>query len=237
MRTNLTDDEIKGYMNFDDVLNRHQAQRRSANRWIRNVTIAVTLGSVAILIYSLLPVEAPGNTNTSVSPKKPVTAVDSSEVRPSQKESQVSEQLQKQPSLARKEKVATQQKETQKANTAQPEIKHEPTVTSTPVQYLQAEPLKGYPDLYDYFGRELHYPADAVQDSIQGVVSVSFIINTNGRPEQIKIQNSLGSLFDTEAIRLIENMPDWKPAQLNGKAVPAKVALPLTFRLVTNEPR
>jgi TonB family protein len=101
--------------------------------------------------------------------------------------------------------------------------------------YTEAEPLSGYPDLYAYFQKELKYPVEALKDSIEGIVSVSFVINRNGKPEQIKILHSLGAAFDSEAIRVISAMPEWKPASLNGKPMPARISMPLTFQVEQNQ--
>jgi TonB family protein len=97
--------------------------------------------------------------------------------------------------------------------------------------YMQAEPLLGYPDLYEYFNANLVYPPEALKDSIQGVQTVSFVINAEGKPEQIEVVKSLGEPFEKEVKRLIENMPEWKPATLNGKPVSSKISLPLTFQI------
>jgi TonB family protein len=97
--------------------------------------------------------------------------------------------------------------------------------------YFQAEPLMGYSDLYEYFNANLVYPVEALKDSIQGVQTVSFVINTKGKPEQIEVIKSLGQPFEKECLRLIENMPEWKPATLNGKPVNSKISIPLTFQI------
>jgi TonB family protein len=97
--------------------------------------------------------------------------------------------------------------------------------------YRQAEPVDGYASLYEYFSSSLVYPVDAPSDSIQGVLTVTFTINAEGKPESISIHNSLGKAFEREAIRLIQEMPEWKPAQLNNKPVPSKMSLPLTFQI------
>lgn len=98
-------------------------------------------------------------------------------------------------------------------------------------QYTQAEPVEGFPALYEYFNSKLVYPPEAVGDSIQGVVTGSFIIGVSGAPEDIRIENSLGKVFDDEVKRLIENMPAWKPATVNGRPVPSRLSIPVTFQL------
>jgi TonB family protein len=97
--------------------------------------------------------------------------------------------------------------------------------------YLQAEPLEGYTHLYAYFNENLLYPPQAVKDSVEGIETVSFTIDQQGMPTLITITQSLGPLFDQEAIRLIRQMPAWKPATLNGHPVASQLSVPLTFEL------
>jgi TonB family protein len=85
--------------------------------------------------------------------------------------------------------------------------------------------------LYAYFSKELIYPEEAVKDSIEGVLIVKFLINKEGKPEKIQTSGSLGILFDKEAIRLIEHMPLWKSATVNGNPITSRLSLPLTFQL------
>ncbi len=108
-------------------------------------------------------------------------------------------------------------------------IKEKPEITRS--GYTQAEPVQGYPELYNYFNENLVYPARALKDSIQGVQTISFVINKEGKPERIEVEQSLGGEFEKESIRLIQNMPDWKPATLNGEPVPSKISIPLTFQI------
>lgn len=90
--------------------------------------------------------------------------------------------------------------------------------------------MDGYPSLYAYFDRELKYPV-ASKDSIQGIVTVSFAITEAGKPDLIRIENSLGKAFDVECVRVIKNMPPWKPATINGKPVQVRLSIPLSFKI------
>jgi TonB family protein len=99
--------------------------------------------------------------------------------------------------------------------------------------YVGAEPIGGFPTLYSYFDNELEYPKEAVNDSIQGVESVSFVIDKEGRTTSFEFLNSLGAPFDKEVMRLLKEMPLWKPATLNGKPVVSKVSVPFSFRIKT----
>jgi protein TonB len=105
------------------------------------------------------------------------------------------------------------------------------SIEKTPIsQFTEATPVDGYPALYSYFDKELKYPGSP-KDSIQGIETVSFAINVNGKPDHIKIENSLGKAFDDESKRVIENMPLWKSATINGKPVSVRLSIPLTFKI------
>ena len=97
--------------------------------------------------------------------------------------------------------------------------------------YTDAEPVKGLVHLYEYFERELQYPAEATADSVEGTLIVLFTISREGSIGAISIENSLGSAFEEEAKRLIGNMPAWKPATVNDEPVDSKVSIPLHFRI------
>jgi|GEM_PF-3284636 len=97
--------------------------------------------------------------------------------------------------------------------------------------YIQAAPQQGYDHLYAYFREHLSYPEDAVKDSIEGVETVSFVIDEKGKPSQVVVTQSLGAAFDEEALRTINNMPPWSPAMLNGRPVASQLSVPLTFEL------
>ncbi len=97
--------------------------------------------------------------------------------------------------------------------------------------YTKAEPVNGYDSLYNYFNAELIYPQVILKDSIEGVLTVIFTINKEGKPQNFQFPNSLGKPFEAEAIRLLERMPQWKAATVNGIPVSSKMSLPLTFRI------
>jgi protein TonB len=67
------------------------------------------------------------------------------------------------------------------------------------------------------------------QLTIEGRVVVGFIVSEKGKLEEIKILKSLCSSCDKEAIRLVENMPAWIPAEENGKPTARRMILPISF--------
>ena len=232
----VTDDEVRSLMNFNALLEKHrvtQKQKLSVRKFIKGVIALSAIGTISFFTYWIVRPEEQkeigGTTgNHTNQPEKVVVSEDSATVivtpQQPQDEKQVSVNDNKKNSSSGKLK------------TISPARKHDALPTTennneiAPV-FVQAEPVEGYPSLYEYFSRELAYPATRLKDSISGVVSVVFTIAKDGRAEKISIEQSLGKEFDDEAIRLIQNMPQWKPATYSGKPMPSRISLPLTFQV------
>lgn len=223
-RPDVTDEEISSYMDFDSLINKHIAQKKTGLNGKHIAAIVVALTGIAVMMYFAWP-ETPVQTSQDVPVQEEVTSTTKLPDEPAvqvvvpkheEKSNDSDKSVDSKPV-----RPITEKTEKIIAEAAQPES-----------SYHEAEPTEGYQNLYEYFARELRYPAEAAKDSTQGIVTVSFLIDKDGKPAQIKIQNSLGAAFDKEAMRLIANMPSWKPATLNGKPVPAKISMPLTFQIV-----
>jgi hypothetical protein len=50
---------------------------------------------------------------------------------------------------------------------------------------------------------------DSIGNEIHGMVTLKFNINKNGRPEKIKVNQSLNANCDNQAIKLLHDGPDW----------------------------
>lgn len=94
-----------------------------------------------------------------------------------------------------------------------------------------AEYIGGVTELYKFIGQTLVYPKDAMRDEIQGVVYVSFIIDTDGSVINPKIIKSVEKKLDDEALRIVNQMPKWKPGKFEGELVKTEFALPVNFKL------
>lgn len=84
-----------------------------------------------------------------------------------------------------------------------------------PVAPIDPRPRGGWKKFNKYIAENIQYPASAKVNRIEGTVKVSFYINGKGRPEQIKIMESLCDPCDLEAIRLVEDGPKWRPKKRN----------------------
>lgn len=126
----------------------------------------------------------------------------------------------------------TVQKEETKAgsNPTRPKEETKNRVPTT-YEYVDAEPEAGIAALYQYFETNLKYPEEALADSIEGDVIIRFTISKNGDIKNVVVEKSLGQLFDIEAVRLIDKMPAWVPASVNGEPVDSRISVPLHFRI------
>ncbi len=95
-----------------------------------------------------------------------------------------------------------------------------------------AEYPGGIGALMNWLSMNIRYPEKAYKDNIQGKVVVKFIIGKDGKVSDPSILKGVDPELDKEALRVISEMPEWKPAESNGKAVASYYNLPISFKLV-----
>ena len=91
--------------------------------------------------------------------------------------------------------------------------------------------IGGIEKLYEYLGNNINYPEQAKDFSIQGKVFVQFVVWKDGSIKDVKVIKGTHKLLDKEALRVINNMPNWKPGKQRGKNVNARFTLPIKFRI------
>jgi TonB family protein len=237
VRPVVSEEEIRRSMDFDSVVRLFNVR----SIWMSNWTRGLFVTGGGIIVMSTVYVLTSNNAQPVESSKQNMTiiAADSSVVTPVVETStniNAERVEQKQPEGSKRAVGVADSLAKATEQEIVNELPKKNDESKPSFDYVEAEPVEGYPHLYAYFASDLHYPEEAVRDSTQGTLSVSFIINGSGKPEKIAIENSLGPLFDQETIRLIENMPAWKSATFNGKPVPSRISLPLTFRIIKVPP-
>lgn len=85
--------------------------------------------------------------------------------------------------------------------------------------------------LIKYLKTNTQYPKAATANKTQGRVYVNFIISKSGKVLYPYAAKKIGSGCDEEAVRVIKNMPAWKPGMKNGKPVLVRYTLPVKFAL------
>jgi protein TonB len=229
----ITDGEIQSYMDFNSLLTKNTLA--SLQRKKRTIIKSIGLGLALVVVTGIWFVNPKDSKREKLKehPVKKIIGPVPSRTIPSTTDS-VTHEASK-PKVTPETKITSGKKSTpdQEGTTSGNEKteKNKTSIQEIQPVYAQAEPVDGYPALYEYFNNELRYPKEAIPDSVQGVVSVVFTISIYGKPENISIDQSLGQAFEREVIRLIENMPLWKPATYNQKPVKSRVSLPLTFQI------
>ena len=82
-----------------------------------------------------------------------------------------------------------------------------------------------------FIKNNLKYPESCVKDSIQGRVTLSFIVEKDGSVTNISEMRSPNPDLTAEAARLVQSMPKWEPGKQRGQNVRVKYVIPITFRL------
>ena len=158
------------------------------------------------------------------------------------------------PKNANAEKV-TEVKEAQKSITSQPakKIATDPAMDvkkdvnqaeekAIDKPEVQPEFPGGMEALYAYLAKNLKYSDEAKENGVQGNVLISFIIEKNGKISNAEISsNGLKGKENTpekvinecalQALKIIKEMPDWKPGMNKGKPVRCNYAIPIRFAL------
>lgn len=83
----------------------------------------------------------------------------------------------------------------------------------------------------EFLANEIKYPKDSQKKRIQGRVVVYFEIKSDGSSKVIRLIKTVSEELDAEAIRVIESMPKWTPAFLDGVPVNSYYDLPFNFKL------
>lgn len=84
--------------------------------------------------------------------------------------------------------------------------------------------------LYDYLLKHIDYSVVG-QANVSGVVLVEFFIEADGSVSMPEIKRKLFPDLDEQALRIVRNMPRWKPASKNGQAVRCRYKIPLYYYL------
>ncbi len=95
--------------------------------------------------------------------------------------------------------------------------------------YTHPEPENGKKNFDDYIEKNIRRP-DILKEGDKAIVVLSFIVRISGIPDSIHIVRSQGDAFSKEAIRLIKEGPNWKPATENGKAIEEEARVRIVFK-------
>ena len=83
----------------------------------------------------------------------------------------------------------------------------------------------------EWIGEHLDYPEDCLMNKIDGAVMVSLWINRDGSIDEVEAIRSPHSSLSKEAVRVVKQMPKWKPRRVHNKTVRSRIYVPVNFKL------
>lgn len=77
----------------------------------------------------------------------------------------------------------------------------------------------------------VRFPQIALENGIQGRVTLSFVIEKDGRLTNIQVLQSPDRSLSDEAVRVLSKSPKWSPGKQRNQVVRVKYTLPVDFRV------
>ncbi|WP_462280908.1 energy transducer TonB [Salinivirga cyanobacteriivorans] len=104
-----------------------------------------------------------------------------------------------------------------------------------PEIFMVVEQMPEFPggqgELFKYISQNIQYPAIAKENGIQGKVFIQFVVGKDGSITNVTVLRGVDPSLDKEAVRVVKNMPKWKPGKQRGKPVYVRYQVPINFKL------
>ena len=85
--------------------------------------------------------------------------------------------------------------------------------------------------MLEYVYSRVQYPEIARESQIQGKVIAQFVVGTDGAILEPTIVRSPHEAFSAEVLRILEEMPEWRPGRQGDELVQTRFVLPVQFQL------
>jgi protein TonB len=82
-----------------------------------------------------------------------------------------------------------------------------------------------------YLLEQMTYPYQAIQNKIEGIVVIQFVVDETGKITDTQIVKDIGFGCGAEALKQVSKMPDWIPGRQRGVPVKVRYTLPVQFKL------
>jgi len=128
-----------------------------------------------------------------------------------------------------KDKLENKNKSKNPNNTPDVNNYGEPSPSVNEIPGLKNAEFDG--DFYSWFNENFVYPEDAEKNSIEGTVNITFTVNSDGSVSNFIVNDSINTVLSDYTIFLFKTMPNWYPAEQDGKKIQSKVTIPVEFSL------
>jgi protein TonB len=224
MQNQISPEEMQRFKNFDTLLQSHKKII-----WFRRMWAGLAAGVLlagAGMYYMSTQQEVPSNQdNISIAEKPEQTPASNQVVVASNSDSL--EQLAV-PDTGKLVTVSQKPAKKKQPVNKIPKPKESELVQEETVSFVKAFPAYGLDSLTTYLNRELN---KKVLTETKGQILIAFTIDKIGEPSNIKIIQGLSPEVDVEIIQLIDKMPNWEPAEMNGKQVTTTTTLPINIQI------
>ena len=83
----------------------------------------------------------------------------------------------------------------------------------------------------EWVQKRVRYPELAAENGIQGIVFITFVVETNGNVSNVTISRSVDQLLDEAAKEAVMASPKWEPGMQRGRPVRVRYSIPIIFQL------
>ncbi len=92
------------------------------------------------------------------------------------------------------------------------------------IKFEELEPADGWSNYNTYLANNINIPEDVKRkEDVKGQVRLSFEVNQQGDPINIRVEKSLCVKCDEEAIRVVKQGPKWKKKNKKAKRITISV--------------
>ncbi|MDR2914221.1 MAG: energy transducer TonB [Tannerella sp.] len=114
-------------------------------------------------------------------------------------------------------------------------VEEEEEVIDDNFVFVTVEKMPEFPGgevaLLKWISDHVNYPTIAAENGIQGRVACTFVVNADGSVTDVQVVRPVDPNLDKEAIRVLKQLPKFKPGEQRGKPVRVKYSVPVRFRL------
>lgn len=111
--------------------------------------------------------------------------------------------------------------------------KREEIITKFSAVEVQPSPPQGMAEFMKFISQNYNYPKEAIENGINGIVEVSFVVESDGSFSKFNVKRDLKYGTGQEAINVLKKYPGkWKPGIQNGHAVRVAYSLPIRLNTI-----
>jgi TonB family protein len=86
-------------------------------------------------------------------------------------------------------------------------------------------------DISRYLSKHIEYPKTSIENNIEGRAIVKFVVDEQGAIKEAEVVKHVSPELDAEALRVVNDMPNWTPGTVDDKNVKVYFNLPIVFKL------